>query len=162
MERGTTRRSRRRIGGVGWWGVELGGGTSAARASGAAGASDATWWAGGALRGRGRRSGPWAALRGQRDRLRDGVALLGGAARCDVAGAARLGGAAGAALQGRRVGRRGGARCGEARGGASDGEQRASGGALREKREERRNRTEKEPTVFKNLIFGGQGSGRRK
>jgi hypothetical protein len=33
---------------------------------------------------------------------------------------------------------------------------------LREKREERRNRTEKEPTVFKNLIFGGQGSGRRK
>jgi hypothetical protein len=66
-----------------------------------------------------------------------------------------LGGAAGAALQGRRVGRRGGARCGEARGGASDGEQRASGGALREKREERRNRTEKEPTVFKNLIFGG-------
>jgi hypothetical protein len=121
MERGTTRHSRRRVGGVGWWGIELGGGTSAARASGAAGASDATWWARGALRGR-----------GQRDRLHDGVALLGGAA-----GAAREAARRGAAWQGRRGwaalrGRRGGARCGEARGGASDGERR------RVEREERR------------------------
>jgi hypothetical protein len=135
MERGTTRHSRRRVGGVGWWGIELGGGTLAARASGAAGASDATWWARGALRGR-----------GQRDRLHDGVALLGGAA-----GAAREAARRGAAWQGRRGwaalrGRRGGARCGEARGGASDGEARsdASDGEQRERRRvEREERREK-------------------
>jgi hypothetical protein len=85
--------------------------------------------------GVGRRSGPWAALRGA------------------VRRAARRGWRCWAALRGWRVGR-----CGEARDGARDGEQRASGDVLREKREERRNRTEKEPTVFQNLIFGGQGS----
>jgi hypothetical protein len=123
---------------------------------------DVVGW--GALRGHGRRSGPWAELWGRRDRLRDGVALLGGAVGATRRGAAWRGRRGWAALRGRRVGRRGGVRCGEARGGASDGEarggarddeQRASGGELREKREERRNRTEKEPTVFKNLIFGG-------
>eukprot|EP00267_Zea_mays_P028094 XP_008657670.1 uncharacterized protein LOC103637200 [Zea mays] len=106
MERGTTRHSRRRVGGVGWWGVELGGGTGERRCG----------CVGRDVVGQGGAAGAWSGAAGR------GLRCGGGATGCAT------GWRCWAALPGRRVGRRGEVRRG---GGGAAGRGAARRGAAR-------------------------------